>query len=349
MINSARLLATGFGLFGIAQDFESSAQTSITVGMDRDGNRVIVFDDAGNTRHDFSPFNSGFVGGVRVASGDVNTDGQADIIVAAGPGAGAGAHVRVFNGDTGALIHSFFAYDAGFTGGVYVATGDVNGDGTPDIITGPGRGGGPHVKIFDGATAFQMASFEPYPQFNGGIFVAAGDVSGDGRADIIVAPASTMAPVVNVFDGGSLAQLQSFLAFDKGFTGGVHVAAGDWNGDGRSDIIVGAGPGAGAAAGGGPHVRVFDGLTFLPRVSFLAFQPNFIGGVRVSAGDVNGDGLFDIITAPGDGAPASVSLFYAPNGEPNGSFSVFGRGYTGGVFVATDAFVPIVFRNGFEP
>ncbi|MEQ9641608.1 MAG: hypothetical protein RIM84_16405 [Alphaproteobacteria bacterium] len=46
----------------------------------------------------------------------------------------------------GSLANGFFAYDANFTGGVRVATGDVNNDATPEIITAAGPGGGPHVR-----------------------------------------------------------------------------------------------------------------------------------------------------------------------------------------------------------
>src|SRR5260370_649803 len=71
-----------------------------------------------------------------------------------GPPVGpAGApEVRVFSGLTGKVMTQFFAFDTTFTGGVNVATGDVDGDGVPDIIVGAGATGGPHVKVIDGTT-----------------------------------------------------------------------------------------------------------------------------------------------------------------------------------------------------
>ena len=86
-----------------------------------------------------------------VAAGDVNGDGRDDVIT--GAGAGGGPHVRVFSGDDGAELAGFFAYDAAFGGGVRVAAGDFDGDGRADILTGPGAGGGPHVRAFDGDNA----------------------------------------------------------------------------------------------------------------------------------------------------------------------------------------------------
>src|SRR5438045_2768183 len=55
-------------------------------------------------------------------------------LIAFGADAGGGPHVRVVDGDTGAEVRSFFAYDPTFTGGVRVAVGDVNGDGVADIV-----------------------------------------------------------------------------------------------------------------------------------------------------------------------------------------------------------------------
>jgi hypothetical protein len=61
---------------------------------------------------------------------------------------GGGPHVKVYGSDH-TLRFNFYAYDPTFTGGVSVAVGDVTGDGTPDVVTGAGAGGGPHVKVFD--------------------------------------------------------------------------------------------------------------------------------------------------------------------------------------------------------
>jgi hypothetical protein len=223
---------------------------------------------------DFIPYGAGFQGGVRVAVGDVNGDGIADIITGAGAGA-VGGHVKVFDGQSGAEIRSFFAFDPTFKGGVSVGAGDVNGDGRADIIVGAGPGAGPHVKVFSGLDQKVLASFTAYQGFAGGVFVAAADVNGDGRADIITgAGAGAAGGHVKVFDGRSGSLLRSFFAYDPAFQGGVFVAAGDLNGDGRAEIV--AGP------GGNGHVKVFDGTSNTVLFSEQLFSPIFTGGVEVA-------------------------------------------------------------------
>jgi hypothetical protein len=180
----------------------------------------------------------------------------------------------------------------------------VNGDGFDDIIVGAGPGApGGHVKTFDGASGAETFSISAYGGFTGGVYVATGDVNGDGFDDIIVG-AGPDAPGghVKVFDGASGGEIRSFLAFD-GFTGGVYVATGDVNGDGRDDIIISAGPGA-----PGGHVKVFDGAGGGEIASFFAFG-GFNGGVYVATGDVNGDGFDDIVIGADAGASGHVKYF----------------------------------------
>ena len=253
---------------------------------------------------DFPAYDLAFRGGVRAAVGDVTGDGTLDLVTAAGPGGG--PHVKVFDGKTGALVRSFFAYDPAFRGGVEVAVGDVNRDGYADIITGAGVGGGPHVKVFSGKDGTELRSFYAFdPTSRGGVYVAAGDLNRDGYDDVIAGMGAGGTPRVAVFDGKSGGPLTTFLAFEPGFGGGVRVAAADLNGDGVDDIITAAGP------GGGPRVRALDlknGAVLSDR--FVA-DPSFRGGVRASSTTVPGSGEAEVLATTRAGDAVSV-VGYTP-------------------------------------
>lgn len=291
-----------------------------------------VFEPNGTlTSGDINPFGRGFAGGVTVAVGDVNGDGIPDLITSQATG---GSRVKVFDGANGNLLHDFEPFSQGFTGGVYVAAGDLNDDGIDDVVVGSGAGGGPHVKVFSGLNGSELRSFFAYDTgFLGGVRVAAGDVNGDGRDDIITGAGPGGGPHVKVFNGQTGDQLDSFFAF-QGFSGGVFVAAGDVTGDGRADIITGA------DAGGGPHVKVFSGASSTIILhDFFGYEGSFTGGVRVAAGDVNGDGSADIITGPGNGAAPHVKIFSGSTGTELSSFFAYssttnGPDFNGGIYVS---------------
>src|SRR4051812_22842748 len=76
---------------------------------------------------------------------------QGTVINAVATGPGTPALVSIFQASNGVPIFTFSPYGTGFQGGVRVAVGDVNGDGESDVVTAPGPGGGPNVKVFDGA------------------------------------------------------------------------------------------------------------------------------------------------------------------------------------------------------
>jgi hypothetical protein len=277
-----------------------SGRVTVTGADTGGGPHVQVFDAAtGVLLRSFLAYDPAFVGGVRVAAGDVTGDGVPDVVTAPGPGGG--PDIRVFDGRTGALVREFYAYNGAFTGGVWVAVGDVNGDGFADIITGADAGGGPHVEVWSGKDGSLLMSFLAYDAaFTGGVRVAAGDVNGDGRADIITAPGAGGGPHVEVFSGATGALFRAFMAYDPRFSGGVFVAAGDTNGDHRADIITGMG------AGGPPLVQVYSGADNSVLHSFYAYDPTFIMGVRVASADINSDGIADIITAAGPGCGPAV-------------------------------------------
>ncbi|MBX7106574.1 MAG: FG-GAP-like repeat-containing protein, partial [Gemmataceae bacterium] len=248
--------------------------------------------------------------------------------VAIGAGAGGGPHVRVFDYGTGVERFSFYAYDASFHGGVRVAVGDVNGDGTSDIVTGPGPGMSPVIKIFSGVDGSLLSQFTAFTAgFAGGVSVATGDITGDGKAEIIVGAGPGGGPHVRVFNGTGGIVTESF-AFAASFTGGVNVAAGDVNSDGKADVMVAAGP------GGGPHVRVFSaGLTTVIR-DFFAYAASFNGGVNLASGDINGDGVADIITAPASNGGPHVRAFSGVDLSSLANLFAYAPSFLGGVNVA---------------
>ena len=109
----------------------------------------------------------------------------------------------------------------------------MTGDGLADIITGAGAGGGPHVRAFSlaGGTPTEVASFYAYdPAFPGGVWVAAGDVTGDGLAEIITGagPAAGRTCAPSAWRTAPT-EVASFYAYNPAFTGGVTVAAADFN------------------------------------------------------------------------------------------------------------------------
>jgi hypothetical protein len=238
-------------------------------------------------------------------------------VTVAAADAGGPPLVVVRDTTTQQALLSFSAYNPAFGGGVRVATGYLSGpQSAPDIVTAPGPGGGPNIKVFDGTTGATIASFMAYaPNFTGGVYVAVGDVNGDGVPDIITGADAGGGPHVKVFDGASLLKgqvvvLDSFFAFAPTFTGGVRVASADVDKDGFADIIAAAGP------GGGPQVKVISGKTLFPIRNFYAYSAAFTGGVYVAAGDVNGDGVPDIVTGPGVGGGPHLRVF---NGATNGA------------------------------
>jgi hypothetical protein len=239
------------------------------------GPDVRVFDGAtGALIREFMAFAPGFLGGVNVAAGDVNGDGFADIIT--GADAGGGPQVKVFSGSDGSVLQSFFAFSPAFAGGVRVAAGDVEADGLADIVTAAGPGGGPQVKVFRGLTGQLLQSYFAFnPAFAGGVYVAAGDINGDGHADVVTGAGPGGGPVVSVFSGVDGSLLQSFFAYSVAFAGGVRVAVGNVDGDGLADIITGPGP------QGGPQVIARDGLSLAVLASFFAYPPAFVGGIYV--------------------------------------------------------------------
>jgi hypothetical protein len=121
---------------------------------------------------------------VRVAGGDVNGDGKADIIT--GAGIGGGPHVRVFDSTTGQVYREFMAFSSVFTGGVYVTAGDVDGDGRDDVAVSTGARGGARINLYRSFSGLLMRSINVDPNRPmSSVRVHMVDYDNDGRPDLL--------------------------------------------------------------------------------------------------------------------------------------------------------------------
>ena len=105
-----------------------------------------------------------------------------------------------------------------------IAHGDVNGDGAVDTIFGTGPGSSSMVRVVNSATGATLVEFQPFEgSYTGGVNVTAGDLSGDGRDEIVVSPGEGGGPRVQIYDGGTTRILADLYGIeDQNFRGGVH-------------------------------------------------------------------------------------------------------------------------------
>jgi len=319
----------------------------------------------------------------------VNGDGYADVIVGA-PGVNSGTgKIYLFQGSAAGLTGSaasptFSASGEGagaYFGGV-ASAGDVNGDGYADVIVGASGANSSTGKIylFQGSAAGLTGS-AANPAFSatgetagdrfGGSVAGAGDVNGDGYADVIVGARAfdEYRGKVYVFHGGPWGLTGSAASPAFSATGeragdefGVSVAgAGDVNGDGYADVIVGKyGSDISDFAGNPPwgKVYLFQGSAaglIRPAAFSIYGGRNTCFGVHVAGvGDVNGDGFADfIVGAPcggdytgmvhlyqGGAAGLTVRAAFSASGEAPSNF--FGTSSAGAGDVNGDGYADVI-------
>ena len=255
----------------------------------------------------------GASGGESIAIGAVMSQpgpGPNDIITGTGPGVP--GLVRITTTKLH-LLQSFFPFGTSFDGGIYVATGDVTGDGTVDLVVSSGSGMTGTVSVYEFINGGMqlISSFNPFGvNFTSGVNIAVGNVAGDvvtntdkGNANQIVAGMASGGSTVEVYgydDSSGTPQydmLSSFVAYSPTYTGGVTLATAtidtqvnkptDPFNHNYASIITGM-------ASSMPEVAIWNaqGPTVTMRAEYMAFStliPANRHGVNVAAGDTNGN------------------------------------------------------------
>lgn len=239
--------------------------------------------------------------------------------------AGSPPEVRVLD-QNGALQRKFYAYASSFRGGINFASGDVDGDGTNEIIVGTSGRSAPHIRVLrqNGTLVSQFYAFPS--NWRIGVKVASGDVDGDGLDEVIVLPGTKSAAHVRVFTAAGKLKYQ-FFVFPQSWRLLLNIKAGDVNGDWKDEIIVST------TAGSTPHVRTFNYQGRLVG-QFFAYAKTYRGGVELASGDTNGDGTDEIIVGTGAGATPHVRAI-STSGSLIGQFFAYGTDYRGGLNLAS--------------
>jgi len=311
---------TSTGQFDFRFQFTGGTLQPFFVGID-----IGVTTASANLTPSTGSFATGFSGG---AKGTVGPTGLQSAIVIANNKSPVTPHtVDIINPENGSPILSspIVPYGSTFLGGVRVATGDLNGNGSDDIVTVPGPGGLPVVNVY-GQGGGLLTSFQAYnSSVNGGLQVAVADLYGNGLDDVVTVPSWGPAEV-RVFKnlgvvGGtpvfSSTPSMDFLAFPSSFVGGAVVAAANLGTmpNEMPQIIVGSGSGMKAT------VAVFNvsntppasqPVLATPVASFAPFNtisPPLVGGVSLSVAQLTASPIQDIVVGAGAGGQSLVNIW----------------------------------------
>jgi hypothetical protein len=292
--------------------------TDIDSGCSADGSLGVLLGNGDGTFQPPVSFLSGGFMALSVAIKDVNGDGHPDLVVAnycenahadCSEGFGPGG-VSVLLGNGKGHFRSAVSYSSGGESAESLAVEDVNGDGHPDLVVanfcqslancnGNGQLG---VLLGNGDGTFQPPLIYPSGGFTtdgGGIFVAVGDLNGDGRPDLLVATTcqsstNCNAGGVNALFGNGDGTFQTAVTYASGGLGANSLAIADVNGDGQADVVVANRCNSKSCAG---VISVLLGASN----GVLQTAQNFASGGStawsIAIADVNGDSMPDLVVA----------------------------------------------------
>ncbi len=319
-LNDAEVTATGNyrSLADIAD------RTNIIAGREdheNNSSKIKIYKNDGTPVAAQVSFGADGKSGALAASADVDGDGTAELIVVSRVGANKPSVVRVLKSD-GTMLAEFAPY--AMPGGINVAAGDLNGDGRAELVVAPaGNERSAPVKVYayqaDAkalvATGIELTTFG----YDQAVVVAVADTTGNAAPKLIAASQQVMS-VWTIDSTKGAGNWTASLLNDFKFIarGEASLSAGDVDGDGTDEIIVGEGPGVVKASSYNSASRVMLFKTDGTSVGGFAPFANFPYGVSVAAADLTGDGIAEVVVGSGEAQRSSknnktskVSIFNA--------------------------------------
>jgi hypothetical protein len=330
------------GAYVATGDTNGDGRDEIVEGLDAGCCTTLHVLDAtnGNDLSGFYPYGDHSEVGARVAAGDLNGDGTADVIaVPIGS-----TRISAFRVTGGAPFRTIDAFGGEVSGPVSIAAGNLTGDARAEIVAAAPTAYGAEVKIFDASTGTAETALSPYAgESVSSVAVALGDVNGDGKRDIVLSADTPGGTEVQAVDTNGV-ELGDFYVLDASIVPGASIAAGDLDGDGKAEIVLGGGPTTAPwpPVSNGPDQRVaVYKLNGTEAHRLDAYPGLFQGGVRVGLADVKGDSRPEMITAPGPDTQPEIGIWsqHWLNGQDRGTrlghFLAFDASFRGGVTLAT--------------
>ncbi|HPA25390.1 MAG TPA: S8 family serine peptidase [bacterium] len=292
----------------------------ITSPVSAGGPHIKIF-RKGILEQQFFAHDEKFRGGLSLAG--YTTNEQLKIVV--GLGKGTYPWIKIFS-NTNTLIEKMSAFAENFRGGVEVTAGQVNADKEIEIVATAGVSGGPQIRIFNELGLVKSSWFAFDKKERTGLNLTLSDMDRDGLEEIIVVRKSGLSEI-KIFDfWGNLKK--SFYPYGNKFYGSLNIASGDLDNDGFGEIVTVK------STGVNPEIKIFDHEGKL-KSSFFPFVKKTGNGANIALGDVNGDGLKDIVVGSGIGMEPQVKVFNM-NGVLELNFLAYDKRFRGGVKVAVE-------------
>lgn len=198
------------------------------------GAKLEVYRDDGQLYMRQYPYTTQYRGELRIAIGDLDNNGYAEVFVA--PSDGYALPIRVYTRYGSQIKRDWYPFGEQYVGGYSLAVGTLSSPFRNNLIIGAGVGSSPYVNVYNYLYEKEGDWFAYERQFTGGVFVATGDIDGDGKDEVITGPGAGKGPRIKTFEGDGT-QISEFDAYSTFLTEGIRVRSADVDFDGVDDIL----------------------------------------------------------------------------------------------------------------